>query len=225
MPPKKYFWHNTEMPRTKTCPRPAPTPAPPPPHSPDSEPDYGDPADVIPTSIVIPKSPPKKTPRLAARAAAAAIANELSEEEKPIRARGDCSSIVVAEPMQHFGPPFLRGQIGKVFFTNRPVNSLDRMPEGSSFVVAAFRLATNREQALGCKYVLIDTYNGQWAAPPVFNEWRQAVEEGSLPELDFNTIRLALTKSNGWYSLCSSKRSVNYKDAIIPLPSFRTDKL
>ena len=97
------------------------------------------------------------------------------------------------------------------------------MPEGSSFVVAAFRLATNREQALGCKYVLIDTYNGQWAAPPVFNEWRQAIEEGSLPELDFDVIRLALVKSNGWYSLCSSKRSMNYKDVIIPLPSFRTN--
>ena len=136
------------MARTKTCPHgptPIPTPKPPPPHNSDSEPDYGDPDETcllasIPTSSVTLNSPPPaKKQRAAAAAASAAITEELKEEKKPdpVKCHRRFRSMT-SSSTDMIKPPFIRGQIGKIFITNKPVSNLDSMPDGSSLIISSW---------------------------------------------------------------------------------------
>lgn len=231
----KLVWHliDPSMPRVKQCPHgpsPNPTPQPPPPLGSDSEPDYGDPDETcllasIPESEVTLKSPPppQKKQRTAAVAAAVAISEELAEEKKPDpvkrhRRFGSMSS----SGAEMVRPPFIKGQIGKIFLTTKPVNNLGTMPDGTSLIISSWRKALSTEQ--GGRFVLTDPFGGLWYAPQVFELWRESVEGGAMADISLEEDRLVLVRDGPFFSLCSSKRKQSFRDVLHPIGG-NTDKL
>ena len=214
------------MVRTKTCPagprsNPSPVPSPPPASS-DME--YGNPDEMallasIPTSTVTLNSPPPKKKCAAAAVASAAISEELEEEKQidPVkhhRRFGSMANSCADSPR----PPFVRGQIGNIIYTNKPALFLGEMPNGCSLIVRSWR-KTIREKEPHGKYILTDPFGGIWYAPEAFNEWRQGVEAGSFPEVDLEQTRLAIVREGSYFSLCTSKRKHSFHAVLHPVSS------
>ena len=234
MPPKIVI----NMARTKqqaSGPRPDPTPEPPPPSLPAGSDDEYKPIDeeslakMIPESIIAFKAgpPPKKSPRQAAMAAAAAISEEIEEEknEVPRKGRGFGKHGKQFDPGMTCNPtaPFIRGQIGKLLITEKPIQQLDCMPDGYSLIVSSWRKALPGRGGVSNQYEITDPYGNVWWAPPVFGMWREAVEGGTLPDLSLEDMRLAIVKDGPFFSLCTSKRRQSFHDVLHPLPSSRTN--
>ena len=181
------------MVRTKTCPSGPHSNSPPP--SPPVTSKAFEPLDEetllksIPESVVTFKAgPPPKKPRTAAVVAAAAIAEEIEEEKNKDPWKG-CG---FRKHGKQFNPgfcdtptgPFIKGQIGKVLISDKPCQSLESMASGYSLIVASWRKVLPGRGGVSNQYEITDPYGNLWWAPPVFGMWREAVEGGTLPELN-----------------------------------------
>ena len=186
------------MAHTKTCPHgptPDPTPKPPPPSIP-SDTEYGDPDETallasIPESEVMLNSPPAKKQRAAAAAAAVAISNELQEEKEkdPVK----CCRYNLgrsSESSSSLDPPFIKGQVGKIIITDKPVSSLADMPDGSSLIVSSWRKSLSTEEQ--GQLMITDPFSKLWYAPHVFHLWREAVQGGVMSDISLEDICLVL---------------------------------
>ena len=129
-------------------PSPNSPPAPPPPSLPTG--DTFEPLDeetllkLIPKSVVTfkPGPPPKKSPRQAAVAVAAAISEEIEEEKNKdpwkgcgFRKHGKQFNPVFCDVLTG---PFIKGQIGKVLISEKPVQSLEAMLDGYSLIILSW---------------------------------------------------------------------------------------
>ena len=230
---KKFVWHifDSLMPRVKQCPcgpSPAPTPLPPPPHNSDSEPDYSNPNESallasIPTSTITLNSPPAKKQRAAAAAATVAISDKLEQEKEkdPTKHRrynlGSSSA-----SSSSLKPPFIKGQVGKIIITDKPVCSLAEMLDRSSLIVSSWRKALSTEEQ--GNYVLTDPFGKLWYAPHVFHLWREAVQGGVMEDISLDETRLSIICEGLHFSLCTSKRKQSFCDVLHPIGS-NNDKL
>ena len=74
------------------------------------------------------------------------------------------------------------------------------------------------EIAEGSSYILIDIYENLWAAPEVFLKWREAIDTGTMKELEKSAFRYCLTRINDEYRLYCSLRRDSLQSVKHPLP-------
>ena len=115
--------------------------------------------------------------------------------------------------------PFINGVVGKLYFSLTPVHHYFSIPHSKSIIICNFRKALPHEKAESGSYVLMDTFNGLWLAPKVFNKWREAVKSCTVPELDLSTNRLSLAHIGSEFRLYISLKRNSYKDLIWPAPA------
>ena len=115
--------------------------------------------------------------------------------------------------------PFINRVVGKLYFSLTPVYHYFSIPIGKSIIITNFQKALPHEKAETGTYVLTDTLEGLWIAPDVFDKWHNAVEEGTIPELDMNTNRLSLAHIGSEFQLYVSLKRNSYKDLTQPAPA------
>ena len=115
--------------------------------------------------------------------------------------------------------PFINGVVGKVYFSLTPVHHYFSIPIGKSIIICNFQKALPHEKAESSSYVLMDTFDGLWLAPEVFDKWCKAVESGAISELDMSTNRLSLACIGSEFRLYVSLKRNSYKDLTQPAPA------
>ena len=115
--------------------------------------------------------------------------------------------------------PFIKGQIGKVLISEKPCQSLEAMPDGYLLIVSSWWKVLPGCGGVSNQYKLTDPYGNLWWVLPVFGMWHEAVEGGSLPELNMEEMWLALVKDGPYFSLITSKHRNSFSDCLHPLLS------
>ena len=119
---------------------------------------------------------------------------------------------IVSQPQIIVGPlrkkitypgPFIKGQVGSVFFSLDRARSYMEIPHGYSVIVQNFRLRHKFEVCFS-KYVIIDPLRNKWEAPEVFEKWRQCIETNTIQDLNLNKTRLAIVRYGNTFKLCTS---------------------
>ena len=109
--------------------------------------------------------------------------------------------------------PFVKGQVGHVFFSLGKVCSYTDIPSGCSLIVNKFQKPFPFE-CMASKYILLDPFENKWSSPETFNKWRKAVEAGAMNELNLSKSRLAVVRYGNEFKLCSSLCKTSWKDEI-----------
>ena len=107
-------------------------------------------------------------------------------------------------------PPFIKGQVGRKFFSLQQPRLFSNFPDGYSLIVSCFRKPLPHENSKS-KYIIVDPYGGTWVAPRVFEVWRDEVESGALTKDEFITHRIAIVRdgNNFFLSFSDNKTKVN----------------
>ena len=114
---------------------------------------------------------------------------------------------------------FINRVVGKLYFSLTPVHHYFSIPHGKSIIICNFRKALPHEKVESSSYVLMDTFDGLWLAPEVFDKWRKAVKSHAVPELDLTTNRLLLACIGSEFRLYVSLKRNSYKDLTRPAPA------
>ena len=101
--------------------------------------------------------------------------------------------------------PFIKGQVGTIFFSlNRPCNYME-IPHGYSLIVQSFHIWCKHEH-VDCKYIIVDPLGNKWQAPEVFTQWRNCVETKTIEDLDLSKTCLAIVCYGNTFKLCTSDK-------------------
>ena len=76
-------------------------------------------------------------------------------------------------------PPFIRGQVGRKFFSLAQPRNCTRLPDGCSLIIAGFRKVLPHEN-VNSKFIIIDPFGNTWSAPKVFDVWREEIDSHIL---------------------------------------------
>ena len=151
------------------------------------------PTPLIPTSVVTMKSIPSTPPPV------------------PI------SKVVPSAPPSSTPPPtkkpFIRGQVGRKFFSLSQPRSYTKIPNGCSLIIVGFQKPLPHETVEN-KYIILDPFGGFWCAPRVFEVWREEVESGALTTNKFVTHRMALVRNGTEFFLAFSDRKTHVNNVI-----------
>ena len=103
------------------------------------------------------------------------------------------SSSVCPPPPKKLTPPgpYVKGQVGHIFFSLGRIWSYTDIPSGCSLIVSKFQKPFPFKGTAG-KYVLIDPFDNKWSSPETFNKWRKCVDCSDLGELNLTKYHLAL---------------------------------
>ena len=112
--------------------------------------------------------------------------------------------------------PFIKGQIGHVFFTMSQPRSYLEMPHGYSLIIGSFRKPFSHEH-VKTNYIIVDPLGNNWTSPEVFNIWRETVERGEVPDIDQKLFRIAIVRLGNEFRLCSSSHKKSFKEQIITI--------
>ena len=156
------------------------------------------PLPLIPTSVVTMKSTPSGPPPLAVSTLVAKSVPSPPTSSYPPPVKKVCP------------PPFIKGQVGRKFFSLQQPHSFCSFPDGCSLIVSAFRKPLPHETCKS-KFVLIDPFGGTWSAPCVFEVWREEIDLGALTKDEFITHRIAIVRdgNNFFLSFSDIKTKVN----------------
>ena len=112
--------------------------------------------------------------------------------------------------------PFIKGQLGHVFFSMSMPQSYMEMPHGHSIIVGSFQKPYSYKN---CKsiFILIDPLGNKWTSPEVFNLWHETIESGEMEEIDQKVYQIAIVHLGNEFHLCSSLCKNSFKDHIIPV--------
>ena len=130
------------------------------------------------------------------------------------------AQIIVGPPRKKiaYPGPFIKGQIGSVFFSLNKVHSCMEIPHGYSIIVQNFCFQYKFEACFS-KYVIINPIGNKWDAPEVFEKWRNCVETRTLEDLDLMKTRLAIVCYGNTFKLCTSDKKSNYQTQTHFVPS------
>ena len=110
-------------------------------------------------------------------------------------------------------PPFIRGQVGRKFFSLSQLRSYSKIPNGCSLIVAGFRKPLPHE-TVKSQFIILDPFGGTWTSPQVFNVWREEVESGALTSDEFATHRVALVRNGVEFFLAFSDRKSQVNNVL-----------
>ena len=146
------------------------------------------PPPLIPTSTVIMKSIPS-TP---------------STPSKPL---------CVPPPNKKSCAPFIRGQVGRKFFSLTQPRNYTRIPDGCSLIIAGFRKVLPHEN-VNSKFVILDPFGNAWSAPKVFDVWREEIDSHALSSDEFVTHHIAIVRDHDEFFLAFSDRKTHVNNVI-----------
>ena len=211
-----------DSPQHSSSPSPAPTNPPPPPIPRVTTPAYKNvpsaPSLFSPASSSAPPSalppivgPPSAIPPIVAPPSASPQVVAPPSAPRP--------QIIIERPRKKitYPGPFIKGQVGTVYFSLDKIRSYMEIPHGYSIIVSNFHLRCKYESCFS-KYVIIDPIGNKWEAPEVFEKWRQCVETNTIADLDLNKTRLAIVRYGNNFKLCTSVKKNSYKDQMHLVP-------
>ena len=96
-----------------------------------------------------------------AAVAVAVISEEIKEEKRinPLHGHDFGQQGHGSSKQDHPKPPFVWGQIGKLFLTEKPTQSLEVMPDGTSLIVVSWRKAPHGCGGVSNQYEVIDPFS------------------------------------------------------------------
>ena len=168
------------------------------------------PPPLIPTSVVTLKSTPSTPPPIPF----SALVKKLAPSAPP------SSFSPPSAPPSSFPPPskkpcpspFIKGQVGRKFFSLSQPRSYTKIP-GCSLIIAGFRKPFPHEN-VNLKHVILDPYGGVWTAPRVFDVWHKEIESGALTSDEFSTHQVALVHNRGEFFLAFSDRKSQINNVL-----------
>ena len=192
------------MAKTKQCARANPpssssSPSP----SPSPSPTLPPPPPLVKMSVPTMALPPPPNPLFVSRASTPATKSVPSARPP---------QIVVGPPLPKklaYPGPFIKGQVGSIFFSLEKPRNYMEIPHGFSLIVQSFHLRQKHEHT-ETKYVIVDPLGNSWSCPHVFAQWRECVEQGDAEELDLAKVRLAITQFGNTFKLCTSDKKSKY---------------
>ena len=207
------------MARTKVCPRanppsssssPSPSSAPTPSHTHSPPPPLVKMSisTVTPPSLPLPPLPP-----IVSRASSPAVKSVPSVRSAP--------QIVVGPPLAKkisYPGPFIKGQVGTIFFSLDRVRNHMEIPHGYSLIVQSFHLRYKHELVYS-RFVLVDPLGNSWSAPEVFDRWRSCVENHELEDIDPTKRRLAIVRFGNIFKLTVSDKKSKYQSQTHFIPA------
>ena len=114
--------------------------------------------------------------------------------------------------------PFIKGQVGMVFFSLDRVRSYMEIPNGYLIIIMNFRLC-HKYELVDSQYVLMDYIGNKWAAPEVFQQWQRCVENRELQDIDLTKNRLAIMRYGNTFKLCTSDKKSKYQTQTHFIPA------
>ena len=129
--------------------------------------------------------------------------------------------IVVGPPLlkklAYLGP-FIKGQLGTIFFSlDRPCNYME-IPHGFSLIVQSFHLR-HKHELVESKYVIVDPLRNSWSSPEVFTQWRSCIENHEIEDLNLTKTRLAIVRYGNTFKLCTSDKKSKYQTQTHFIPA------
>ena len=178
------------MPKVKNCPHIA---LPPP------DPSLPPPPPLIPTSVVTKKSVPSAPPPVPISTLITKDVPSAPTSTFPPPTKKVCPP-----------PPFIKGQVGRKFFSLQQLRSFCNFHDRCSLIVSCFWKPLPHENCKS-KYIIIDPYGSTWLAPHVFEVWREEIESGALTKDEFITHCIAIVRdgNNFFLSFSDIKSKVN----------------
>ena len=110
-------------------------------------------------------------------------------------------------------PPFIRGQVGRKFFSLAQPRNCTRIPDGCSLIIAGFRKVLPYEK-VNSKYIILDPFGNAWSAPKVFDVWHEEVESHALSSDEFQSYRIAVVRDANDFFLAFSNRKTHINNVI-----------
>ena len=98
--------------------------------------------------------------------------------------------------------PFLKGQLGHMFFSLSSIHNFMEMPHRYSLIVQSFCQPYSFE-CVKTEYVITNLLRNKWMSPEMFNQWRCCVENEELSELDMKLYLVAIMWYVNEFKLCS----------------------
>ena len=175
------------MPKVKVCPCPA---------LPSPDPCLPPPPPLIPTSTVIVKSVPSAPPPIPISALIMKVPPSF-----PPPSKKSCPQ------------PFIRGQVGRKFFSLSQPKSYTKIPDGCSLIIAGYRKPLPHE-TVKAKFIILDPFGGVWTAPKVFKVWCKEIESGALSSDEIATHRVALVRNGAEFFLAFSDRKSQVNNVL-----------
>ena len=129
-----------------------------------------------------------------------------------------CSSTPSRKHARGKQSPFFDVVYGRLLFSLTPVFHYSAIPQGKSILFNYFRKAFPHEIQEGSSYILVDINDNLWIAPEVFLKWQQAVEAGSMKELNLSDYWLCISHIGSEYRLYYSLQRESYKAVQHPTP-------
>ena len=129
--------------------------------------------------------------------------------------------IIVGPPLPKklaYPGPFIKGQIGTIFFSLEKPRNYMEIPHGYSLIIQYFHLRRKHEHS-ETKYIIVDPLRNCWSCPHVFTQWRECVEQGEAEELDLTKVRLAITRFGNTFKLCTSDKKSKYQSQTHLVPA------
>ena len=153
------------------------------------------PAPLIPTSIITLKSVPSAPPLVPISMLITKDVPSAPPSKKP------CPQ------------PFIRGQVGRKFFSLSQPKSYTKIPDRCSLIIAGFRKPLPHEM-VKTHFVILDPFGGVWTSPKVFEVWHEEVESGALTSDEFATHRVALVRNGAEFFLAFSDRKSQVNNVL-----------
>ena len=119
--------------------------------------------------------------------------------------------IVVGPPMKKlsYPGPFIKGQVGSIFFSLDRVHNYMEIPHRYSLIVQSFHMRYKHEITYS-KFILVDPLGNSWSAPEVFDRWRTCVENHELEDIDPMKCCLAIVHFGNTFKLMVSDKKSKY---------------
>ena len=114
--------------------------------------------------------------------------------------------------------PFIKGQVGSIFFSLDRVHSHMEIPHGYSLIVQSFHMQYKHE-LVHSKFVLVDPLRNSWSAPEVFDRWHSSVEIHELEDIDPMKRCLAIVRFRNTFKLAVSDKKSKYQSQTHFIPA------
>ena len=132
----------------------------------------------------------------------------------PIVSRATARSppqIIVGPPMKKlsYPGPFIKGQVGSIFFSLDRVHNYMEIPHRYSLIVQSFHMRYKHEITYS-KFILVDPLGNSWSALEVFDRWRTCVENHELEDINPMKCHLAIVHFGNTFKLAVLDKKSKY---------------
>ena len=122
--------------------------------------------------------------------------------------------------------PFIRGQVGRKFFSLTQPKSYTKLIDGCSLIIVGFQKPLPHK-LVNTKFIILDPFSGVWTSPQVFDVWWEEIDSGALPTDEMHTHQIALVKNSSEFFLTFSNRKSQLNSIVHQIqqdPATNSDK-